>query len=72
MPVGRADIAVEASAEEKTNQVYVTVKLKNQSTTATKTDLILYADADKTKVMKRQNGIEVPENSEKKSDSDSR
>lgn len=66
VPVGRADIAVEASAEEKTNQVYVTVKLKNQSTTATKTDLILYADADKTKVMKRQNGIEVPENSEKK------
>ena len=50
----------------------MTVKLKNQSTTATKTDLILYADADKTKVMKRQNGIEVPENSEKKSDSDSR
>lgn len=66
VPVGRADIAVEASAEEKTNQVYVTVKLKNQSTTETKTDLILYADADKTKVMKRQNGIEVPENSEKK------
>lgn len=66
VPVGRADMAVEASAEEKTNQVYVTVKLKNQSTTATKTDLILYADADKTKVMKRQNGIEVPENSEKK------
>ena len=66
VPVGRADIAVEASAEEKTNQVHVTVNLKNQSTTAAKTDLILYADADKTKVMKRQNGIEVPENSEKK------
>jgi hypothetical protein len=36
VPVGRADIAVEASAEEKTNQVHVTVNLKNQSTTAAK------------------------------------
>lgn len=66
VPVGRADIAVEASAEEKTNQVHVTVNLKNQSTTAAKTDLILYADADKTKVMKRKNAIEIPENSETK------
>lgn len=66
VPVGRADIAVEASAEEKTNQVHVTVNLKNQSTTAAKTDFILYADADKTKVMKRKNAIEIPENSETK------
>ena len=65
LPVGRADIAVEASAEENENQVHITVQLKNQSAQAAQTDVALYADADRSEELQRQKAVTVPENGQK-------
>ena len=65
LPVGRADIAVEASTEENDNQVHITVQLKNQSAQAAQTDVVLYADADRGEELQRQKAVTLPENGQK-------